>query len=323
MSILAKEVNKLSHHEKKEICSSRAKYREGRKDTAVRVYTVNQESCYLLIQNVPSVGNREELKDFCQQFGFVDDIYPLDDYPGEEFTDVYLVKYSNFPAARAAKKQLDNRSFFGGILHVCYAPEFESVEETRNKLAERRRYVISRAKSVSRLNEAGFSEETSKRKSEEKFYVDKSKRLKSEKTDPVQYMTYVWAGKEYTVPVSSPDANNEPLNYDIGQTAKKEIVDITSPLNCDAKNDVNSSETCGKLDVTKNKFFVPRQIKAKGENSSTSIPNQEVKKENSNLNPANSGEFGYPYDQTMEKIRQKLSLFSPANLAVNLKGKKS
>ena len=37
---------------------------------------------------------------------------------------------------------MDNRSFFGGLLHVFYAPEYESVEDTRHKLMERKRSVL-------------------------------------------------------------------------------------------------------------------------------------------------------------------------------------
>lgn len=36
---------------------------------------------------------------------------------------------------------MDEKSFFGGLLHVCYAPEYETVEDTRLKLQDRRRYV--------------------------------------------------------------------------------------------------------------------------------------------------------------------------------------
>ncbi|XP_023243845.1 uncharacterized protein LOC111641838 [Centruroides sculpturatus] len=319
MSISAKNVNKLSHHEKKEICSTRAKYREGRRDTSVRVYTVNQESCYLLIQNVPSVGNREELKEFCEQYGLIDDIYPLDDYPSEEFTDVYLVKYSNFSSSRAAKKQLDNRSFFGGVLHVCYAPEFETVEETRSKLADRRRYIVSRTKSNFRQKEGNFSE-GNKRKSGGKSFVGESK---TPKVEPVQYMTYVWAGKEYTVPMSSSSSKEEAVNYDVQQAAKnKELINVPSSLNRDAGCDVEISEKPEKPNKNNSQFFVPRQLKTKGESSSLSIDvsNSEVKKDDPNLVRT---DIGYPYDRTTEKIRQKLSSFSSANLAVNLKGKKS
>ena len=40
---------------------------------------------------------------------------------------------------------MDEKSFFGGILHVCYAPEYETVEDTRHKLQDRRRYVARTA----------------------------------------------------------------------------------------------------------------------------------------------------------------------------------
>lgn len=40
---------------------------------------------------------------------------------------------------------MDKKSFYGGILHVCYAPEYETVEDTRQKLQDRRRYVARTA----------------------------------------------------------------------------------------------------------------------------------------------------------------------------------
>lgn len=48
---------------------------------------------------------------------------------------------------RIAKKKMDEQSFFGGLLHVCYAPEFETVEETRKKLEERKAYIARATKS--------------------------------------------------------------------------------------------------------------------------------------------------------------------------------
>lgn len=41
---------------------------------------------------------------------------------------------------------MDEQSFFGGLLHVCYAPEFETVEETRKKLEERKAYIARTTK---------------------------------------------------------------------------------------------------------------------------------------------------------------------------------
>jgi len=48
--------------------------------------------------------------------------------------------------SRVAKKKLDNKSFFGGILHVCYAPEFETVDDTREKLQERRKAIARKTR---------------------------------------------------------------------------------------------------------------------------------------------------------------------------------
>lgn len=59
----------------------------------------------------------------------------------EEFTNVYHVHYATLKSSRFAKRNLDGRAFFGGVLHVCYAPELETVEETKNKLVTRRKEV--------------------------------------------------------------------------------------------------------------------------------------------------------------------------------------
>ncbi|XP_043821296.1 RNA-binding protein 48 isoform X3 [Dromiciops gliroides] len=129
------------HHAQRAVCDSRAKYREGRRPRAVKVYTVNLESRYLLIQGVPAVGVMKELVEQFALFGAIEQYNALDEYPAEEFTEVYLIKFQKLQSARVAKRKLDERSFFGGLLHVCYAPEFETVQETREKLQERRRYI--------------------------------------------------------------------------------------------------------------------------------------------------------------------------------------
>nr|XP_020640892.1 RNA-binding protein 48 isoform X1 [Pogona vitticeps] len=129
------------HHAQQAICASRAKYREGRRPRAVKVYTVNLESRYLLIQGVPALGVMKELVEQFALYGPIEEYNPLDDYPAEEFTEVYLIKFQKIQSARIAKRKLDERSFFGSLLHVCYAPEFESIQETREKLQDRRRYI--------------------------------------------------------------------------------------------------------------------------------------------------------------------------------------
>ncbi|XP_062982822.1 RNA-binding protein 48 [Elgaria multicarinata webbii] len=129
------------HHAQQAICASRARYREGRRPRAVKVYTVNLESRYLLVQGVPALGVMKELVEQFALYGTIEEYNPLDDYPAEEFTEVYLIKFQKIQSARIAKRKLDERSFFGSLLHVCYAPEFESVQETREKLQNRRKYI--------------------------------------------------------------------------------------------------------------------------------------------------------------------------------------
>ncbi|KAK5855164.1 hypothetical protein PBY51_005296 [Eleginops maclovinus] len=141
------------HHEQKKICISRPKYREGRRDRAVKVYTINLESNYLMIQGVPAIGVMTELIQLCALYGAVEEYRPLDEYPAEEFTEVYLVKFQKLTSARAAKRRMDEKSFYGGVLHVCYVPEHETVEDTRLKLQDRRRYIIRAVRNKAREKE--------------------------------------------------------------------------------------------------------------------------------------------------------------------------
>ncbi|XP_034375478.2 RNA-binding protein 48 [Arvicanthis niloticus] len=131
----------FDHHVQTAVCDSRAKYREGRRPRAVKVYTINLESQYLLIQGVPAVGAMKELVERFALYGAIEQYNALDEYPAEDFTEVYLIKFVKLQSARLAKKKMDEQSFFGGLLHVCYAPEFETVEETRKKLEERKAYI--------------------------------------------------------------------------------------------------------------------------------------------------------------------------------------
>ncbi|XP_048849741.1 RNA-binding protein 48 [Brienomyrus brachyistius] len=129
------------HHEQQSVCHTRPKYREGRRPKAVKVYTINLESRFLMVQGVPAIGVMTELVQLFALYGVIEEYRVMDEYPAEQFTEVYLIRFQKIQSARAAKRNLDERSFFGGLLHVCYAPEYETVEDTREKLLDRRRYV--------------------------------------------------------------------------------------------------------------------------------------------------------------------------------------
>lgn len=64
----------------------------------------------------------------------------------EKFTDVFHSNFAKVQDARKAKKFLDAREFYGGILHISYAPELETIDELRAKLDLRETEVRNRIK---------------------------------------------------------------------------------------------------------------------------------------------------------------------------------
>ncbi|VEL15020.1 unnamed protein product [Protopolystoma xenopodis] len=123
------------YHLKVGACLTRPAYRDGKIKRAVKSFTIADESCYLILKGVPSLDLEKVLKEKLKKFGAVDSIRVLDDYPyTESFTQVFVVKMSSVLSARNAKRYLDETTFFGGVIYICYAPEYESVAECRIKL---------------------------------------------------------------------------------------------------------------------------------------------------------------------------------------------
>ena len=118
----------------------RPKWRSNkRKDTAVKVYTVAMESRYLLIFNVPIYANESDLIHLIKDCGEIEYCEKVtEEYTHEEFTDVYSIKVHNLTDARNLKKKCDETLLIGNHLHIQYAPEKESPEETKAKFTERR-----------------------------------------------------------------------------------------------------------------------------------------------------------------------------------------
>ncbi|CAN7986044.1 unnamed protein product [Ixodes hexagonus] len=190
------DVKPLPHHARKSICGSRASYRQGRRGTAVKVYTINQESRYLLISNVNAVGAAEDLKDACLEYGDIADYHAVDGYETEQFTESYLVKYVRIQSARIAKKKLDEKSFFGAVLHVCYAPEFETVHETREKLEDRRRYIAF--KTGQPFKPSGDAAARNRKRLHDDYANNQQASRGGARTAETPAVTsYIWAGQEY------------------------------------------------------------------------------------------------------------------------------
>lgn len=64
------------------------------------MYSVSDESKYLLILGVPKLDISKELHATCAAFGEITALSVLDDYPSEQFTKTHLLKYSNINSAR-------------------------------------------------------------------------------------------------------------------------------------------------------------------------------------------------------------------------------
>jgi len=60
------------------------------------------------------------------------------------FEKVELKEYLLCIIFRFAKRKLDDFVFFGNKLQVSYAPQFESLSDTQDKLEGRRREVLAR-----------------------------------------------------------------------------------------------------------------------------------------------------------------------------------
>lgn len=111
---------------------------------AVRVYTVSDESRYLIVNNVPALGCGDDLLKLFSTYGEVEECKPMDAEDCEPFTDVYWIKFRLFSNARFAKRKLDDFVFLGNRLQVSYAPHFESLLDTKDKLEGRRKEVLAR-----------------------------------------------------------------------------------------------------------------------------------------------------------------------------------
>ncbi|XP_021314878.1 uncharacterized protein LOC8085166 isoform X2 [Sorghum bicolor] len=88
---------------------------------AVRVYTVCDESRYLIVRNVPSLGCGDDLANLFGTYGPVEECTPMDAEDCEPYTDVFFVKFSQVNNARFAKRKLDESVFLGNRLQHLLA----------------------------------------------------------------------------------------------------------------------------------------------------------------------------------------------------------
>ncbi|KAF3645228.1 putative multiple RNA-binding domain-containing protein 1-like isoform 2 [Capsicum annuum] len=114
------------------------------KASAVRVYIVCDESKYLIVRNFPTLGCADQLSQLFSTYDQIQECKPMDAEDCEPFTDVFWIKFYRVDNARFAKRKLDESVFLGNILQASYAPQFESLDETKEKLEVRRKEVLAR-----------------------------------------------------------------------------------------------------------------------------------------------------------------------------------
>ncbi|KAJ3087405.1 RNA-binding protein 48 [Quaeritorhiza haematococci] len=100
-------------------------------ERSVLFLTLHTFSRYLVVENVPALGTTKELLELFSLYGAIEEYRHLTDVPSEPFTEVYWFKFQSLPAARVAKRKLDDYVFFANPLRVRYGPEYETVEDTR------------------------------------------------------------------------------------------------------------------------------------------------------------------------------------------------
>lgn len=116
----------------------RPAYRDPKTPKSVCVYTIAQESRYLIIENVSTMGNVTDFVRHCQQFGSVINYECLDTHTSSsDKFDVILLTYDTVSSARYAKRKLDNKPYDYQLLRANYAPEYETAEDIRAKFQDR------------------------------------------------------------------------------------------------------------------------------------------------------------------------------------------
>lgn len=159
---------------------NRPDYRDSKTPKAVCVYTIAQESRYLIIENVSTAGNVKDFVHYCQKFGKVVSYHCLDTHASStDNFDVVLLKYDEVSSARYAKRKLDNKPYDYQLLRANYAPENETAEDIRAKFQDRLLSVTKRLqpkrynkRKTEVVHTATFQDET-----QEKTVIKKRRRI--------------------------------------------------------------------------------------------------------------------------------------------------
>lgn len=119
-----------------------------------QVYTIVNESRYLVVRNLPAVGAQQELLKKFALYAPIEEWRMLDQTDGGDFTDVMWLKFRSVEDAKLARKHLDDSLFYAHPLHITYAPEYETEADTWEKLQRRRMAVSDRLSQIAATGES-------------------------------------------------------------------------------------------------------------------------------------------------------------------------
>lgn len=103
------------------------------------------------MSQIPSIGVHKELLKLFEVYGKIEDSKMLDEYPCEQLYETILIKFEKIQNARVAKIKLDDYNFYGGSLHVFYAPEYETIDDLKDKLNERKEVISQKCKKYEQI----------------------------------------------------------------------------------------------------------------------------------------------------------------------------
>ncbi|VVC28381.1 Hypothetical protein CINCED_3A012556 [Cinara cedri] len=188
------------------------------------------------------------MEKLCTRYGNVMSINQVQLEDHEDFTHSFHVVFFRIQSARFAKKQIDTKNFFGSVLHVCYAPELESIEQTRAKLQIRITEVTKH------INRTGVANNYKKELSQQ-IPVTSDDNLKFQDLSSYSQKHNRWLKGglkcSYIIP------KTDPLN------TTKEIM----------KHKLETSKECTKLN-SKTSMFIPRQLSTASSTTKTKKPNR-------------------------------------------------
>lgn len=75
------------------------RYRSSKEERAVKVYTIAQESNYLVIRNISAIGVGEEIIQLLASYGTILEYRYLYDVPAAPYTEVMWVKFKDIQSA--------------------------------------------------------------------------------------------------------------------------------------------------------------------------------------------------------------------------------